>query len=71
MAHFAPNDMARAIAKDLLAFPITHMSGDLSFDEAPFRAHLDWIIERRPGRRVRARRHRRDSSRSPQTRPRR
>jgi 5-dehydro-4-deoxyglucarate dehydratase len=40
--------MARAIAKDVLAFPITHMNEALAFDEAPFRAHLSWILEFRP-----------------------
>jgi len=48
MAHFEPNDMANAIAKDLLAFPITHMRDDLSFDEAAYRSHLDWIIAAGP-----------------------
>jgi 5-dehydro-4-deoxyglucarate dehydratase len=48
MAHFEPNDMASAIAKDLLAFPITHMHDDLSFDEAAYRSHLDWIIAAGP-----------------------
>ena len=48
MAHFTPTDMAQAIAKDILAFPITHMTADQTFDEAPFRAHLDWIIEAGP-----------------------
>ena len=48
MPHFSPNDMATAIAKDLLSFPITHMKADLSFDEAPYRSHLNWIVEQRP-----------------------
>src|SRR5687768_13177829 len=48
MAHFAPDDMARAIARDLLAFPITHMTDDLALDEAGFRAHLSWILEAGP-----------------------
>jgi 5-dehydro-4-deoxyglucarate dehydratase len=48
MAHFAPDAMASAIARDILAFPITHMKPDLSFDETPFRSHLDWILESKP-----------------------
>jgi 5-dehydro-4-deoxyglucarate dehydratase len=48
MPNFAPNDMATAIAKDLLSFPITHMRQDLSFDEGPFREHLRWIVEQAP-----------------------
>lgn len=48
MAHFAPHEMATAIAKDLLSFPITHMKADLSFDEGPYRSHLNWIVEQAP-----------------------
>lgn len=48
MAYFAPVEMAHAIATDLLAFPITHMTADLRFDEAPFRDHLTWMLEARP-----------------------
>lgn len=48
MTHFAPTEMAQAIAKDVLAFPITHMTDDLVFDEGAFRTHLDWILEARP-----------------------
>lgn len=40
--------MAQAIARDLLSFPITHMTADLGFDEAPYRAHLRWIVEQAP-----------------------
>jgi len=48
MARFAPKEMAEAIAKGLLSFPITHMRADLSFDEMPYRAHLRWIVEQGP-----------------------
>jgi 5-dehydro-4-deoxyglucarate dehydratase len=48
MAHFAPNDMAHALARDLLAFPVTHMRADLAFDEGPFCAHLDWLMAAGP-----------------------
>lgn len=44
MANFAPTAMAQAIAKDVLCFPVTHMSADLKFEEAPYRAHLDWML---------------------------
>ena len=36
------------MAKDLLAFPITHMTRDLAFDEPAYRAHLDWIVKAGP-----------------------
>ena len=48
MARFTPGEMAQAIARDVLAFPITHMTDDLGFDEEPFRAHLNWILEAGP-----------------------
>lgn len=48
MPHFSPADMASTIARDVLAFPITHMTPDFGFDEAPFRAHLSWILEAGP-----------------------
>ena len=48
MPHYTPNEMATAIAKDLLSFPITHMKADLSFDEGPYRSHLNWIVEQKP-----------------------
>lgn len=44
MAQFAPQPMAEAIARDLLSFPITHMTDELAFDEQRFREHLEWII---------------------------
>jgi 5-dehydro-4-deoxyglucarate dehydratase len=48
MPNFAPNDMAVAIAKDLLSFPITHMKPDLGFDEGPYRQHVEWIVNAAP-----------------------
>ncbi|MBN9344985.1 MAG: 5-dehydro-4-deoxyglucarate dehydratase, partial [Devosia sp.] len=48
MPHFAPAEMASAIARDLLSFPITHMKADLSFDEGPYRSHLNWIVDQAP-----------------------
>ncbi|HET8729256.1 MAG TPA: 5-dehydro-4-deoxyglucarate dehydratase [Alphaproteobacteria bacterium] len=48
MAYFAPVEMARAIAADVLAFPITHMTAERRFDEAPFRDHLTWMLDAKP-----------------------
>ena len=48
MAQFAPQPMAEAIARDLLSFPITHLTDDLAFDEPRFREHLEWIIAAGP-----------------------
>lgn len=48
MAHFTPADMATTIGKDLLSFPITHMTADLQFDEQPYLDHLNWILDAGP-----------------------
>ena len=48
MANFAPTAMAQAIAKDVLCFPVTHMSEALAFEEAPYRAHLEWMLAAGP-----------------------
>ena len=40
--------MAAEIGKGLLSFPITHMTADHQFDEAPFRDHLQWILDAGP-----------------------
>ncbi len=48
MANFAPEDMAGTMARDLLAFPITHMRPDLAFDEPAYLSHLDWILAAGP-----------------------
>ncbi|HVY50816.1 MAG TPA: 5-dehydro-4-deoxyglucarate dehydratase [Devosia sp.] len=44
MANFAPDAMAAAIARDVLCFPVTHMSAALAFEEGPYRTHLDWLL---------------------------
>ena len=48
MAQFTPTQMAAEIGKGLLSFPITHMTADHQFDEAPFRDHLQWILDAGP-----------------------
>lgn len=48
MAYFSPNEMATALGKDLLAFPITSFDGDMAFDPDTYRAHLTWMIENQP-----------------------
>ena len=40
--------MATALGTHLLAFPITHMTPDLAFDEPAYRTHLDWIVNSGP-----------------------
>jgi len=48
MANFAPTAMAAAIARDVLCFPVTHMSETLDFEEEPYRAHVDWMLQAGP-----------------------
>jgi 5-dehydro-4-deoxyglucarate dehydratase len=48
MAQFTPADMAATIARGLVAFPVTHFTPDLSFDEAAYRAHLKWTLSNSP-----------------------
>jgi 5-dehydro-4-deoxyglucarate dehydratase len=48
MAYFSPTDMAQAISKDVLAFPITHMTPELAFDEKPYREHVEFILGQGP-----------------------
>jgi 5-dehydro-4-deoxyglucarate dehydratase len=48
MANFAPTAMAAAIAKDVLCFPVTHMSETMGFEEDPYRGHVDWMLEAGP-----------------------
>jgi 5-dehydro-4-deoxyglucarate dehydratase len=48
MANFAPTAMAAAIAKDVLCFPVTHMSETMDFEEDPYRGHVDWMLEAGP-----------------------
>ncbi|WBV43349.1 5-dehydro-4-deoxyglucarate dehydratase [Pseudoroseomonas cervicalis] len=43
-----PTAMAQQIGSGLLSFPVTHFRQDLSFDEAPYRAHVAWLLEHDP-----------------------
>ncbi|MCQ4158886.1 5-dehydro-4-deoxyglucarate dehydratase [Roseomonas sp. GC11] len=43
-----PDAMAKQIGSGLLSFPVTHFRADHSFDEAPYRAHVSWLLEYDP-----------------------
>src|SRR5216117_115725 len=43
MSRMTPNEMARRIGAGLLSFPVTPFNADYSFDEAQYRANLDWL----------------------------
>jgi 5-dehydro-4-deoxyglucarate dehydratase len=48
MAHFAPTALAQAIARDVLAFPVTHMTEAQTFDAEAYGRHLSWMMEAGP-----------------------
>jgi len=41
MTDYAPSDLATAIPRGLLSFPVTHFADDLTFDPAAYRAHIE------------------------------
>jgi len=48
MPQMTPAEMAQQIGSGLLSFPVTHFRPDLSFDEAPYRAHVGWMLGHKP-----------------------
>jgi 5-dehydro-4-deoxyglucarate dehydratase len=45
MSNLTPAEMAKTIGGGLLSFPVTHFRPDLSFDEARYREHCDWLLQ--------------------------
>ncbi|MBR1218280.1 5-dehydro-4-deoxyglucarate dehydratase [Bradyrhizobium sp. U87765 SZCCT0131] len=43
MSKMTPNEMAHRIGDGLLSFPVTPFRADHSFDEAQYRANMDWL----------------------------
>jgi 5-dehydro-4-deoxyglucarate dehydratase len=43
MSRMTPREMAQTIGKGLLSFPVTPFKPDFAFDEAQYRANLDWL----------------------------
>jgi 5-dehydro-4-deoxyglucarate dehydratase len=43
MSKMTPQEMARTIGGGLLSFPVTPFKPDFSFDEATYRANMDWL----------------------------
>ena len=43
MSRYTPQEFSQLIGKGLLSFPVTHFKNDLSFDEAAYRSHLNWL----------------------------
>src|SRR5512138_958354 len=48
MGHYSPEDMAAALGRHLLAFPITPFSESLELDVDTYRDHLSWMVEHGP-----------------------
>lgn len=44
MSKYTPQEMAQALGKGLLSFPVTHFDADLAFDEQAYRRNLDWLF---------------------------
>jgi 5-dehydro-4-deoxyglucarate dehydratase len=48
MSGMVPGEFAKRIGAGLLSFPVTHFTEAYAFDEAAYRAHLEWLLEHKP-----------------------
>jgi 5-dehydro-4-deoxyglucarate dehydratase len=48
MPRMSPQDLAKGIGAGLLSFPVTHFASDFEFEEAPYREHIEWLLEYEP-----------------------
>jgi 5-dehydro-4-deoxyglucarate dehydratase len=48
MSAISPEALKQQLASGLLAFPVTHFDAALAFDEIPFRAHIDHLLDFTP-----------------------
>ena len=48
MTRMSPRDFATQIGSGLLSFPVTHFTDSFAFNEAPYRDHIEWLLEHRP-----------------------
>jgi 5-dehydro-4-deoxyglucarate dehydratase len=48
MSRTTPNEFAVQIGSGLLSFPVTHFTHDFAFDEAPYRDHIEWLLQHKP-----------------------
>jgi 5-dehydro-4-deoxyglucarate dehydratase len=48
MSPISPEEFATKIGTGLLSFPVTHFTDAFEFDEAPYREHLEWLLEHKP-----------------------
>jgi 5-dehydro-4-deoxyglucarate dehydratase len=48
MASMSPEEFAKKIGAGLLSFPVTHFTETYEFNEAPYRDHLEWLLQHNP-----------------------
>jgi 5-dehydro-4-deoxyglucarate dehydratase len=48
MATMSPGEFAKQIGTGLLSFPVTHFTDAYAFDEAPYREHIEWLLQHKP-----------------------
>src|SRR5437764_1244700 len=48
MQRLSPPELAKRIGEGLLSFPVTHFTPGLAFDEANYREHIAWLLDRHP-----------------------
>ena len=48
MSQMSPHDFATQIGAGLLSFPVTHFKEAFAFDEAPYREHIEWLLDYKP-----------------------
>jgi len=48
MTLMSPEELATKTGAGLLSFPVTHFTDTYAFDEAPYRAHIDWLLQYKP-----------------------
>jgi 5-dehydro-4-deoxyglucarate dehydratase len=48
MTPMSPEELAKKTGAGLLSFPVTHFTDAYAFDEAPYREHIDWLLQYKP-----------------------
>src|SRR5438270_2436038 len=48
MSTMHPSELAKRIGGGLLAFPVTHFTKELQFNERQYRDHISWLLEYKP-----------------------
>jgi 5-dehydro-4-deoxyglucarate dehydratase len=48
MTSMSAEEFAKRIGAGLLSFPVTHFTNAYDFDEAPYRAHIEWLLGHKP-----------------------